>query len=768
MHAMSQASLVQDDSTLELIADVAASFAVRDAPRVRDLRDAGGQIDRAMWRRLAENGWLGALVPEELGGAGLSIDAVAIVARRLGFGAFPEPFVAAGVLAPLLLAAAHANGDRLASVLAGEQIVGVGWQSDGARIAHDGSLHGDSRFLGIGAADAYIVAAQHAGAIGLYWVVADAPGLTVTLEQCADGTRSAALGFDGVQADTLVAAGAAQAPLAAALDTARIALAAELCGVMDATLELTLDYLCQRKQFGVRIGSFQALQHRAVDAWIQRELADAALDAAIAVHLDPGSDARARAAAASSAKARAGVATQAIARAAVQLHGAIGYTDEYDLGLYVNRALTLAPWLGNAAEHTRRFAELAGAVDDAAAHEDEHEHEHGARANPAGPNDLNSLSDAGFRSLVRADIEAHYPPGLRYAPRRLFWNEQQEWIDHLLERGWIAPGWPVELGGLGLSPLKQIIFWEEHERWGATLYREHGVVQVGPMLMKHGTPAQQDRWLPPILRAEHHWAQGYSEPEAGSDLASLRTRAVRDGDHYLINGQKIWTTLAQAATHIYFLARTDPDAKKQKGISFLLAELTTPGITVRPIRDIAGHEELCEVFFDDVRVPVENRVGAENEGWTIAKSLLGHERITIGSPAAPEYGLQVLASVARAAGVLEEPSFKDRYGALSRDVAHLRDAYARYKQMLARGEEIGPDVSMLKIVSTESFQAIAEAIIDTAGDAGGFVGADVRLGNGAVDVLTAFYRACPMTIYGGSNEIQRNIIATAVLGLPRG
>ena len=173
------------------------------------------------------------------------------------------------------------------------------------------------------------------------------------------------------------------------------------------------------------------------------------------------------------------------------------------------------------------------------------------------------------------------------------------------------------------------------------------------------------------------------------------------------------------------------------------------------------------MFFENVRVPAENRVGDENAGWTIAKSLLGHERITIGSPAAPEYGLEVLRSVARARGVGDDPAFRDRYAVLRRDVADLRDAYARYKRMLARGEEIGPDVLMLKIVATETFQQIADTIIEAAGDARGITGGDVLIGDTEVDVLTSFYRACPMTIYGGSNEIQRNIIATAVLGLPR-
>jgi alkylation response protein AidB-like acyl-CoA dehydrogenase len=452
------------------------------------------------------------------------------------------------------------------------------------------------------------------------------------------------------------------------------------------------------------------------------------------------------------------------------VNGAIGFTEEHDLGLYINRALTLAPWLGNAAEHRRRFDQHQGTPQRPQTPQPD-----GARqgrpvtaVNGTAPaRDWNALGDEEFRALVRADIEEHYPPNLRYAPHRLTWKEQAEWIAHLLERGWIAPGWPVEHGGMGLSPLKQIIFREEHERWGATEYREHGVIQVGPVIMRFGTEAQKERWLPPIVRAEHHWAQGYSEPEAGSDLAGLRTRARREGDEYVVDGQKTWTTLAHVATHIYLLVRTDPDAKKQEGISFLLADITTPGITVRPIRDIAGHVDFCEVFLDGVRIPVENRIGEENQGWTIAKSLLGHERLTAGSPGPSEYGLEVLARVAKARGALTDPVFRDRYAALRLDVAHLRDAYARYKMMIARGEEIGPDVSMLKIVATETFANIADLIIETAGDAGALAG-KVRLGEDAIDVLQAFYKARPAMIYAGSNEIQRNILAIAVLGLPRG
>ena len=743
------------DETLDLLADVAATFATPDPERVRAVRDEGGAIDREMWSRIAENGWLGILVPEDRGGAGLGLDAVAIVARRLGYGCFPEPFVAAGVLAPLVLAACDED-DVLGGVIAGDLLVGIGWQFDVvAEGTIDGPvLTGTSRFIPVAGADAFVIAARSPGGTGLHWVPADAKDLTVADERCADGTLSASLDLAGVAARELIPSPRGGEALDAALDSARIAVAAELVGIGDRVMELTLEYLRGRKQFGKPIGSFQALQHRAVDAWMQLSLATAALDAAVAIHLDPDSSPRARAAAASSAKSRA---SAAIPGDLLDIPPA-ARRDRLHRGVRPRPLHQPGTDAGALARRRRRAPPSVRGPDRCG-------RGLGMTAQP--DRDLNALSDDQFRALVRADIEEHYPPHLRYSPHRVTWDEQSEWIDHLIERGWIAPGWPVEHGGLGLSPLKQIIFREEHERWGASEYREHGVIQVGPVIMRFGTDQQKERWLPPVLRGEHHWAQGYSEPEAGSDLASLRTRARRDGDEYVVDGQKTWTTLAQAATHIYLLVRTDPDAKKQEGISFLLADIDTPGITVQPIVDIAGHVDFCEVFLADVRIPVENRVGEENQGWTIAKSLLGHERLTAGSPGASEYGLQVLAAVARARGVDSDPVFRDRYAQLRLDVAHHRDAYAGYKDMIARGEEIGPDVSMLKILATETFAEIADFIIETAGDAGALAG-NVRLGENEIDVLQAFYKARPAMIYAGSNEIQRNIIATAVLDLPRG
>ena len=379
--------------------------------------------------------------------------------------------------------------------------------------------------------------------------------------------------------------------------------------------------------------------------------------------------------------------------------------------------------------------------------------------------DWNALSDEAFRAIVRAEVEANHPPELRYPPRRLRWSENKSWYLRMAAKGWIAPGWPREYGGMGLSPTKLLIFLEEMERWGIARFQDHGILMVGPILMRFGTEAQRRRYLPPILACEEIWCQGYSEPNAGSDLASLRTEARLEGEEFVINGQKTWTTLAHDATHVFVLARTDKAAKKQAGISFLLLDLKTPGVTVRPIRDLAGHEEFCEVFFDNARTPASNLVGELNQGWTVAKSLLGFERIHIGSPKLPEYGLQVLLAVARARGVEDDPLFRDRLAQLQLDVAHLGDIYGHFAAIVGRGEPLGPEVSLLKIWATETFQRIADLIMETAGDSGALAG-KVEMGGAHLEVLASFYKARPTSIYGGSNEIQRNILARQVLNLP--
>jgi alkylation response protein AidB-like acyl-CoA dehydrogenase len=379
--------------------------------------------------------------------------------------------------------------------------------------------------------------------------------------------------------------------------------------------------------------------------------------------------------------------------------------------------------------------------------------------------DWNAMSDEDFRREARAFFEAEYSPALRYILSRARWHEMKEWWRKLYEKGWIAPNWPREQGGMALEAGKMVILLEEMERHGVARAPDQGITQVGPIIMKFGTEEQKRHYLPRTLSGEFIWCQGYSEPNAGSDLASLQTTATRVDDEYVINGQKIWTSLADDATHIYLLARTDRQAKKQAGISFFIADLQTPGITIRPIRNLAGHDEFSQVFFDDVRVPLAALVGQLNDGWNIAKALLSFERLNIGSPRRPQYALRRLEAIARAKGLFADAGFVDRYAAVTLDLEDLAALYGRFVEQAKRGETLGPEVSMLKIWAMETWQRLTDLLVEIGDEQGVMPGVQSIAGVEA-DFLNPFYYARPATIYGGSSEIQRNILAKYVLRLP--
>jgi alkylation response protein AidB-like acyl-CoA dehydrogenase len=379
--------------------------------------------------------------------------------------------------------------------------------------------------------------------------------------------------------------------------------------------------------------------------------------------------------------------------------------------------------------------------------------------------DWNAMDDEAFRLDLRAYFEKEFPDNLRFLPRRLRWAESADWWKKLSQKGWLAPNWPSEHGGMGLTPAKLIIYWEESERAGLGRMPDQGLTMVGPTLIRFGTDAQRAKYLPKIIAGENVWCQGYSEPNAGSDLASLRTEAVLDGDEYVINGSKIWTSMAHDATNIYVLARTDKTAKQQRGISFFLLDMKTPGITLRTIRNIAGHEEFCQVFFDNVRTHKDNLVGKLNEGWTIAKGLLTFERLSIGSPRRPLQAFEQLDALARAQKLFADPGFVDRYTQLKMDLNDLTSLYRRYVEKVRRGEALGPDISMLKIFAMDTYQNLSELLLEAGDEYGAFAG-EVALGEEKIDLLSPFYISRPGTIYGGSNEIQRNILSKYVLQLP--
>jgi alkylation response protein AidB-like acyl-CoA dehydrogenase len=345
--------------------------------------------------------------------------------------------------------------------------------------------------------------------------------------------------------------------------------------------------------------------------------------------------------------------------------------------------------------------------------------------------------------------------------------EQQRWFNRqLAQRGWIAPAWPKQYGGLGASYIEQTIFAEELAYHRAPPgQRVFGVGMLGPTLIVHGTEEQKREHLPRITSGEVCWCQGYSEPGAGSDLASLKTAAVRDGDDYVVNGQKIWTTGAHVSDWMFLVARTNPDAPQHRGISFLLVDMRTPGITVRPLVNMAGKHEFNEVFFEDVRVPVRNRVGEENNGWYVAMTLLDFERSSVGVTAAGRRLIEELTAFARERGGLDAVT-RGRLAEAAVEIEVARMMSYRVAWMQQAGLRPNYEASMVKVFATEMMQRLYNVGVNLLKSFGtlepGSAWAPLR---GRIE--HGYLVNVAPTIYSGSNEIQRNIIATRGLGLPR-
>jgi alkylation response protein AidB-like acyl-CoA dehydrogenase len=392
--------------------------------------------------------------------------------------------------------------------------------------------------------------------------------------------------------------------------------------------------------------------------------------------------------------------------------------------------------------------------------------------------DLNySAEELAFREEASAWLRDNLPVELRDKVthyRSLTRDDLLRWHRILAGKGWVAPAWPREWGGTDWNVVKRYIFEEACGYAGTPPLIPFGLMMCAPVLLKFGTEAQQRRFLPRIYQGEDFWCQGYSEPGSGSDLASLSTRAVRHGEHYVVNGQKTWTTLAHMADWIFCLVRTDPGLeRKQDGISFLLVDMKTPGITVRPLKLLDGSQEVNEVFFDDVKVPVENRVHEEGKGWTVAKYLLGHERMNTARIGASQRELESLKAFATkqqkdGKPLLADPRFRDRLSRVEVELMALSITNLRFLDQLRTGNAPGAEVSMLKIKGTEIQQALTELMMQAVGPlAQPFVARepDADFDSFAAALTPRYCNYRKTSIYAGSNEIQRNIIAKMALGL---
>ncbi|MEE4202022.1 MAG: acyl-CoA dehydrogenase family protein [Halieaceae bacterium] len=386
-----------------------------------------------------------------------------------------------------------------------------------------------------------------------------------------------------------------------------------------------------------------------------------------------------------------------------------------------------------------------------------------------------SPEDLAFREEVRAFFSEHFTDDLR---ARLSSSEYREaiveWQKKLHEKGWIAPNWPVEYGGTGWTPTQKYIYETERSLAGIPSTVPFGLSMVGPVIYQFGSDEQKQKFLPRILSSDDWWCQGYSEPGAGSDLAGLKTKAERDGDDFIINGAKIWTTYAQYADWIFVLVRTDNSGKKQEGITFILVDMKSEGIKVNPIISIDNHHSLNEVEFNNVRVPAENVVGEVGKGWTVAKALLAHERTSIAGVADTKRRLRFIKEAAAkevngGVSLMQDPAFQSKLADIEVELMALEFTELRTLAAMAAGGFPGPESSLLKIKGTELQQATQELQMEIAAYYQGVLPTDLdpeQLGHEfGSDARRQFMYGRASTIYGGSNEVQKNIIAKYVLGL---
>ena len=392
-----------------------------------------------------------------------------------------------------------------------------------------------------------------------------------------------------------------------------------------------------------------------------------------------------------------------------------------------------------------------------------------------------------FRDDVRAFFAAELPKDIRAKierGRRTSKDDMVRWQKILNAKGWGAPGWPTQFGGTGWNVVQQHIFDEERAASCAPMQNVFSMKMLAPVMQNFGNAAQQDYFLPRMLSAEDWWCQGYSEPGAGSDLASLRTSAVREGDHYIVNGQKTWNTMGHYADWIFALVRTSTEGRQQQGISFLLINMKSPGVSVRPIIMLDGEHEINDIFFDDVKVPIENLIGEENKGWTYAKFLLSHERSGNAGIGACKRALKNLKEIAAAQPangkpLIEDPRFRDRIAQVEMELMALEITNLRVLSGYAKNSKaLGPEVSMLKIKGSEIIQTMAELQMHALGhDALPYVrealdmnwagdpSLNSHYGDYAPPISGQYFNQRKTTIYAGSTEVQKNIISQMILGL---
>ena len=755
---------------------------------VRALMETDHGCDEAVWRRLCQDlAVAGVHVPEAYGGQGFTFAELAIVLQEMGRALYCGPYFSSTVLAAtaiLLAASEDERAELLPPLAAGERRATLaiaeadGWQLENIQLqAEEGRLNGTKSHVVDGCtASPILVAAREAdGGLSLYAVDSNAAGLTAQPLAPLDPTRKLArITFDEVPARCLGTAGESGDALAKTLQLGAVALANEMVGGAERLLETAVEYAKERVQFGRAIGSFQAVKHRSAELLLTVELAKSAAYRAADAAAQDDADLPALA---SLAKAAAADAYMQAARDCIQIHGGIGFTWDNDTHLWYKRAKSSEVFLGTPAAHRellmRQWRVPQGTLE-------------AAPSQPAQPPRRDSPEAAAVRCEVRAWLAEHWDSNASLVA----------WRNQLADSGWGMPAWPKDWFGRELPAALLPVVDEEFARCQAVGVAKAGIrLLAAETLLAHGSDAQKERYLRRILTGEDTWCQLFSEPGSGSDLAGAATRAELDGERWIVNGQKVWTTSAHHADYGLLLARTDWDAPKHQGLTYFVLDMHQPGVEVRPLKQMNGHASFNQVFFTDAAVPAEDLLGGIGNGWQVAITTLAHERraadrIASDGPALAGAGsiyqeaeaeravalapykwypqragrVDLVLDQANASGAIDDPAIRQEIARLLTLARSAEWTARRARAAAQQGRPQGPEGSLGKLAGSHVARLACHVHTLIAGADAMLAGADGPLDGLIAEILVSV----PATsIAGGTDEIQRNIIAERVLGLPK-
>ena len=782
---MSDRSFVSTDEQAML--EEALSRFVRDSRARRgadDLYRITAAFSSKRWSCLAELGLTALPFKDSDGGLGGSLAAVMMVTGHLGNGLVREPYLECIVTAGRLLAQAENSRLRstwLPEVISGERLIGLAHheRADPAqptvsttRLRRDPAggyvLAGAKMLVPVpGTLHALLVTARDDdGRLSVCLIPSDSKGISVRPYVTVHGQPCGDVTFQAVHlpAEAILAFADVEATLDEVMAYACAAASADSAGCMRALLDLTLEHCQTRKQFGQPLGAFQVLKHRLVDCHASLQEVEAILELA---SYTSSPDWRAHVAA---AKAFTDEHAVRLGHEAIQIHGGMGLTDELAVSHYHKRIVFNSLSLGDRDRHTADFLRMAPF-----SHPVER----------SGVLDIEGLltpQEAGFRREVQEFVRAVLDDELRLAVRHQTCTYLEKdlivkWQQRLAGRGWLAPLWPVEHGGTGWTAVQRFLFEYECAIAGAPERVPMGFRYVGPVIARFGSAWQKSFFLPKMLAGEHYWAQGFSEPGAGSDLAALKTTAVRDGDSYVVNGTKMWTTHAHFADWVFCIVRTQQTARIQDGISFLLIDLKSPGIRIEPIRLLAVDHEVNQIFFDDVKVPASHLVGEDGRGWQYAKFLLELERGGSAFSGRVRYELNAVKELMAQRNPLwrQDTAVAFRVAALEYRLLALEVLELRLAKSMSTSQPSAGGGSLTKLLASELQKDVTELGARLAGVSGlefaqqrplptpaapGFAGSDLEL-----VAMPRYLNTRATSIFGGTSEIQRDIIARQVLGL---